>query len=137
MKNPAVSGGDDRRLVRGERSSIASVIERGGSLQGLRKSLRTGLLQTHAGYVPRVELTQVASSAEQPQMLDGAVHRPVELNENLRARGSLFAQAEQAGEQPWVAERATCKHHGSGTRLVEGGASRLDVAQTTGEDHGR
>src|SRR6185312_5917230 len=134
MKNPAVSGGDERRRVRGERSSIASVIERGGSLQGLRQSLRMSLLQTHAGYVPRVELTQVAGGAECPEMLDGTIYRPVELGEDLWARGGILAQAQELLEQPGVAQRAAREHHRGGAGLLVGGDGAVHIVQPARQD---
>src|SRR3954453_15031093 len=63
------------------------------------------LVGAEALEIPRVELAQVAPGARGAEVLDGTVHDPVELPEDLLGTGVVVAPAEQLGEQPRVAER--------------------------------
>src|SRR3954464_13499568 len=73
---------------------------------GLLKRLAKGLVGAEPLEIPGVELAQVAPGARAAEGLDGAVHDPVELGEDLDGARAGVPLAQQLGEQPRVAERA-------------------------------
>src|SRR3954467_7130965 len=70
--------------------------------------------------IPRVVLAQIAPGARPAEVLDGTVHHPVELPEDLLGPGVTLrvALTEQLREQPRVTERAAGEHHGGGAGAV-------------------
>src|SRR3954462_15693117 len=81
---------------------------------GLLKGPADGLVGAEPLEVPGVELAQVAPGARAAEVLDGAVHDPLELLDDLVGPGVGVARAEQLREQPRVAERAAGEHDGGG-----------------------
>src|SRR3954465_10987504 len=132
IENPALSGGRRGRwAMRAGQYSAAlcrprqgrrgiqdrpRLVDRGGLLEGLAD----GLVGAETLDVPRVELAQVAPGARTAEVLDGAVHDPVELGADLLGRRLCVAVLEQLGEQPGVAEGAAGEHDGGGARALVG-----------------
>src|SRR5436309_2830206 len=69
--------------------------QRAGRLKRLRELLGGRRAEPQARDVPRIELAQVARGALFPEVLDGALDRPVQLAENLLAVRLERAAAEQ------------------------------------------
>src|SRR4051795_10019479 len=111
IENPALSGGRKGRwaMRAGQYSAVLCrprqgrrgvqdpprLLDRGGLLEGLADRL----VGAEALDVPGVELAQVAPGARPAEVLDGAVHDPLELRSDLVRRGLVAAVAEQLGEQ--------------------------------------
>src|SRR3954470_15563694 len=130
----AVSGGsaDERR------SMVAQVLQ---DLALLREGVRgvqlgkRGARLAEPREVPRMELPQVASGALLAEMLDRAVDDPVELVEDLLARGLALPLVEQLGEQPRVAERTAGENDRSGAGVIKHPADVVGRVEPAGDDH--
>src|ERR671928_153676 len=103
----------------------------------LLERLAEGLVGAQALEVPRVELAQVTPRARAAEVLDGAVHDPVELVSDLVGRGVRVAGAEELREEPRVAERAAREHDGGGAGAVVCRSDGLRALEAAGEDDGR
>ena len=83
--------------------------------------------------VPGIELAQVAARAVHTEVILGAADDPLELLQHLVRGGLFLARAEQAAEEPGVAERAAREHHGVRAALLEGVPDLLVARQAAGE----
>src|SRR4051794_12099587 len=106
-----------------------------------RRRLLEGLTDRLVGAetlgVPGVELAQVAAGAGAAEVLDGAIHDPIELLADLIGRRFGGAGPEQLREQPRIAERAPREHDGGGAGALVGGPDRGCVREAAGQDHRR
>src|SRR3954447_4688668 len=104
-----------------------------------RRRLLEGLTARFAGAetldVPGAELAQVAAGAGTAEVLDGAIHDPIELLADLVGRRIAGAGPEALREQPRIAERAAREHDGGGAGALVGGPDRGGVRQAAGQDH--
>src|SRR4051794_18827822 len=105
--------------------------------RGLLEGLTDRLVRAEALDVPGVELAQIAPGTRAAEVLDGALHDPLELGADLVGRGLAGAGAEEPGEEPGVAERPASEHHGGGAGVLVGALDRLGIGHPAGEDHGR
>jgi hypothetical protein len=84
-------------------------------------------------------LAQVAPRAHRAEVLDRAVHDPVELGQDL-LRGGVgdgLVALEQPGEQPRVAQGAAGEHDRLGPRPAPRVDDPRGLVHASGEDHGR
>src|SRR3954470_20477806 len=79
--------------------------------------------------IPGIELAQIAARSVHAEVVLGGRDHPFELLEDLVRGGLVSAGAEQAAEQPRVAERPAREHHGAGSALVEGAADAVLARQ--------
>src|SRR4051812_48448384 len=104
---------------------------------GLLERLTDRLVGAQTLDVPRVELAQIAAGARSAEVLNGALHDPVELFSDLVRRRLGVARPEEPGEQPGVAERAAGEHDGGGAGALVRRPHGLWAGEAAGEDHGR
>ena len=87
--------------------------------------------------IPRIELAQIAPRAVGAEVLDGALHHPFQLDQDLVVGGSGGPRAEHLPEQPRVAERPAREHDRRRAGALVGAEDRLRGAQAAGEDDRR